>query len=170
MQNDNVFSGCIMLCLLNLHQDWHELVYQVCNEHKPNLIEPEWECHVTIGYGYHRDDIARLNKGDIKLPIRLGQILSEPKATFFESPEKKVVKFGISNTCPSYISLVQMRQETFKHCRCIETHPNYHPHITLGYFKPGTELNVELDSCIFQATYLKKSYINNEGVRVSCVI
>ena len=165
----NLFSGCIMLCLTNVFDDWYDLVYNTCKDSKDGLLEPGWECHVTLGYGYHRDDIARLCKGDIQLPISLQSIPTQSNLSFFEN-DKKVAKFAVRKDTPEFLSLCQLRQKTFQLCRCIETHPNYNPHITLGYFKPGTPVEAKLEYPMFNILYLKTSYKTAEGNKISCVI
>lgn len=165
----NLFSGCIMLCITNPFVDWYELVYNTCKSNKEGLLEPEWECHVTIGYGYHRDDIKRLHKGDIPIPVSLSSIMTQSELSFFEN-DKKVAKFAVRKDTQQYISLFQLRQRTFQLCRCIETYPNYNPHITLGYFKPGTDVKATLECPTFNTLYLKTSYKTVEGQKISCVI
>lgn len=165
MNDKDLFSGCIMLRLSNV--DFQQLVFDVCKSYRCIIIEPEFDCHVTIGYGFHRDDIKRLVKGDIKIPKSLLYVETNQDSTLFNN-DRTILKLDVLQS--SIINLGTIRKQCSLKCRCIETNPVYKPHVTIGYFIKNSNISVNLRNTRFMPTQLLVSYLDEKSNRQQCVI
>lgn len=89
----------------------------------------EPDIHVTVLYGVHNHDPFEVRPlldkiGPIK--IILGEI------TIFENKDQDVVKISVES--PDLVRLNKLISGAFEHT---QTHPQYIPHCTLAYVKPG---------------------------------
>ena len=90
--------------------------------------------HITMLYGFHDDEITHdeieaFLKKHITRPLKVA--LSN--ITAFEKDEFDVLKFDIIS--PNLERLHYMMREEFP---CTINFPEYHPHATIAYLKPGT--------------------------------
>lgn len=94
----------------------------------------ESEAHCTLLYGLH--DGVSVNQ--IENVIR-NQNFCDIKAigpTLFENPEFDVLKFdvGYETRCGAFLHKCN---EALKQFPNTQTYPDYHPHMTIAYLKPG---------------------------------
>lgn len=92
--------------------------------------------HITIKFGLHTDDTEEVRQAiqDLKpVPIQIG------KASIFQGTDKDtgkpthdVVKLDVESS-----ALHDLNNNVSKRLECTDTHPEYKPHITLAYVKPG---------------------------------
>ncbi len=117
----------------------------------------EENVHVTIKYGLHTDDaeeVQQIVSGFGPVVIKLG------KSSLFPAKEAgdqrggadyDVVKIDVVDS-PDLVRLNQLISDSLE---CTDTHPNYKPHVTLAYVKPG----------------LGRKYVGNSdvaGMQVNC--
>lgn len=92
----------------------------------------EHDAHITMLYGFHEEvtpeEIESFLKSHITRPIKVG--LS--KISLFENGEFDVVKFDIVS--PNLKRLHYLLRDKFP---CTIKFPEYHPHATIAYVKPG---------------------------------
>lgn len=93
--------------------------------------------HVTVKYGIEGDDaaaVARALEGQGPITVRLG------KTSLFKSPEHDVVKIDVHSQ-----QLRDLNKRLREAVPNVETQPEYKPHVTLGYVKPGRGAKYEGD-------------------------
>jgi len=94
----------------------------------------EEQPHITVLYGIHEDEIdpsVIVDMMEQKMkPIKV-QIT---EIDIFENPEYDVVKYNVPVT-PELQAYRDMFIESFPNT---QTFPDYHPHMTIAYVKPGT--------------------------------
>ncbi len=119
--------GCAMLYLnapglMEVHQ-----MIDPADLHENGL---EKEAHVTLLYGLHSDEIS-----DDQV-FRACEMESRPvrlyNPSLFENPDFDVLKFDAE--CPE-LQVANSRLVKFPHTNKF---PDYHPHATIAYLKPGT--------------------------------
>lgn len=138
MKDDYLFSGWIMLRLRPKEYDWRDWLVNICQENKDNIINAEFDCHVTLAGGIHRDDVIRYYKNDA-FPLDIGGfVVAENHVSYFDN-ESSVAKFAIKDPV-SVANLWEFRNQIFAQCRCLEHYPNFQPHITVAYLKKGKRL------------------------------
>lgn len=89
----------------------------------------EEESHVTIKWGIHGDDSSgarRAIQGRGKVSVKIGAL------SLFELPDKDVLKIDVESQ-----GLMDLNAAVNRECPHIDTFPDYHPHITVAYLKPG---------------------------------
>lgn len=89
----------------------------------------EPDVHVTVKYGIHDHDpyeIRPVVAGFGPIELTLGEV------SIFENGDQDVVK--ISVVSPDLVKLNKIISDKFEHT---DTHPEYIPHCTLAYVKPG---------------------------------
>ena len=85
--------------------------------------------HITVKYGIKSDDVDELRKvlaGVPPIRAKLG------KASLFKNPEHDVLKLDVDS--PDLARVHQLISERFEND---DTYPEYHPHATIAYLKPG---------------------------------
>lgn len=151
IKDDYLFSGWIMLRLRPKEYDWRDWLVNICKENKENITTAEFDCHVTLAGGIHRDDVIRYYKnGSFSLKIG-GSITSEKRISYFDN-ETTVAKFAVKDSV-SISKLWQYRNQIFSQCRCLEHYPNYKPHITVAYLKKGQRLN-DVSNVIYEHQFM----------------
>jgi hypothetical protein len=96
-----------------------------------DLVEDglEEEHHITIKFGLHADspeEVRRVVAGFGPVKVRLG------KTSIFPGDEHDVVKIDVGGD-----DLFRLNQLICNSLGCTDTHPEYKPHVTLAYVKPG---------------------------------
>lgn len=99
----------------------------------------EDEHHVTVKYGLHTqdpEDVRHIVEGFGPVVARLGKVslfpASESSAHKEQDEQYDVVKVDIDS--PDLRRLNRLLCKSLEHT---DTHPNYKPHVTLAYVKPG---------------------------------
>ena len=85
--------------------------------------------HVTVKYGLHGHDPFELRSLIFKhgpIDVKLGEI------SLFQNDEADVVKIEVES--PGLVALNKKIADSFEHT---DTHPDYIPHVTVAYLKPG---------------------------------
>lgn len=89
----------------------------------------EEHIHVTVKYGLHIVDFTKVRdylKDLQPIPITLGPI------SLFRNDGHDVVKISVIS--PELVKFNKIISDSFEHT---DTHPNYIPHITVAYVRPG---------------------------------
>ncbi len=88
--------------------------------------------HVTVKYGLVAREmppaLQEITKGTKPFPIFLGSI-----SLFTTSPDFDVVKIDVESP-----ELRRLNKRISAAFQCKDTHPDYHPHVTVAYVKKGT--------------------------------
>ena len=126
--------GALMVFLDVNEESWKELQDMIdeddlYTEEGDNSYGREDEPHVTILYGLH-DDIK-----DEEIEEDINDI-KEPKIAFksissFDNPKYDVLKFDVDSKDLTKLNKV------FKEYPFTSNFPDYHPHCTIAYLKPG---------------------------------
>lgn len=85
--------------------------------------------HITVKFGLHTndpDDVRTAIGGEAPVAIQFG------KASFFSATEYDVVKIEIESK-----ALHRLNAKISDALQCTDTHPEYKPHCTIAYVKPG---------------------------------
>lgn len=89
----------------------------------------ETEPHVTVKFGLHTnnvDDVRKVLANEPPIRVKLG------KTSIFKQPDFDVVKADVDSP-----DLHALNAKLAKALPNTETHPEYKPHVTLAYVKPG---------------------------------
>ena len=89
----------------------------------------ETEPHITVKYGLHGDDaseVAKVLAGEPPITVRLG------KTSLFRNDDADVLKIDVDS--PDLHRLNKKIADALPHT---DTHPEYKPHVTIAYLKPG---------------------------------
>ena len=126
--------GCLMVFLDVNKESWKELQNMIdeddlYTEEGDTSYGREDEPHVTILYGLHDD----IEDEDIEEDIN---DIKEPKIAFksissFDNPKYDVLKFDATG---EILHDINKKLTTYPHTN---NFPDYHPHMTIGYLKPG---------------------------------
>lgn len=163
-------SGCLM-GYFDIDPDYYTGFVNIDLEDIYNNEENEYgieiEPHVTVLYGLHDNEI---NEDDI---VKLFTLIKPFKVEFnnislFENEKFDVLKFDIND---EYLKIVNSIVESkFPNT---QSFPEYHPHCTIAYLKPGTgkkyvtELNEKVEMYITNWVYSqsnsRKISIDDEG-------
>ena len=125
--------GCAMLHFdFPKMKDLHELIDQkdVYTEEGDRSYGLETDPHVTLLYGLH-DDVDGEKVGEICKSHKFEDMLLE-NLSCFENKKFDVLKFDVKG-----ISLNECNKMLAKLPHTTDF-PDYHPHATIGYLKPGT--------------------------------
>lgn len=91
----------------------------------------EEEQHVTVKYGLHdsmpSDELLNIFASTAPFNAQIEPI------SLFRNEKYDVVKMGVSSP-----QLREFNRRVSTECPCTDTFPDYNPHITLAYVKPGT--------------------------------
>lgn len=126
--------GCLMVFLDVNEESWKELQDMIdeddlYTEEGDTSYGRENEPHVTILYGLHED----IEDEDIEVDI---EAIKEPKIGFknissFDNPKYDVLKFDVDS---KDLSTLNKKFTEYPHTT---NFPDYHPHCTIAYLKPG---------------------------------
>ena len=126
--------GCLMVYLNVNEESWKKLQDMIdeddlYTEEEDTSYGREDEPHVTILYGLHED----IKDEDIEEDINE---IKEPKIAFksissFDNPKYDVLKFDVESKDLTKLNKV------FKEYPFTSNFPDYHPHCTIAYLKPG---------------------------------
>lgn len=89
----------------------------------------ETEPHVTVKFGLHADDasnLTRVVRGFGPIRFKLG------KTSLFQNPQHDVLKVDVDSS--DLHRLNKLISDKLPHT---DTHPDYKPHVTIAYVKPG---------------------------------
>lgn len=89
----------------------------------------EADPHITVKYGLHGDEADKVRevlKDQPPVKVKLGE------TSLFSNPDADVVKIDVDS--PDLHSLNKKIADALPHT---DTHPDYKPHVTVGYVKPG---------------------------------
>jgi hypothetical protein len=154
--------GCLMAVV---DPEYHPLIIKIGKTAIPPEIlyidpdDPSYgydsEPHVTIKYGFTSDlsrkDLAKMLR-DIK-PFDI----TVKKLGQFNNEKFDVIKFDIEKG--DILSKLRKRADKFKNQ---DAHPDYHPHMTLAYVKPGTFPNIK-DGLDIKLPITKFKYSGRDG-------
>jgi len=151
--------GCLMLNL-NI-KNWNEVINKIRKEDVYDVpgYGIENTPHVTVLYGFiHKktnpQDVIDVtnnvlgNKGKIKIKLN--------KISYFENEDFDVLKFDVES--PDLKKLNKILRERFPYK---SNYPEYHPHMTIAYLKPGTVKKYAKDlkkHIVFESDYFCYSY------------
>lgn len=126
--------GCLMVFLDVNEESWKELQDMIdendlYTEEGDTSYGREDEPHVTILYGLHEE----IEDKDIEVDI---EAIKEPKISFknissFNNDKFDVLKFDVDSK-----DLTKLNKK-FKEYPFTSNFPDYHPHCTIAYLKPG---------------------------------
>lgn len=191
---DYTFTGCIMLGFapVSSRYNWFNVLKNT-DVNWNQVLNYEYEPHVTLLYGIHRDDIQfksfKESISNIFIPtdsdmakqpgIQIPpQIEIDNRVSYFESPDRKVMKFNIPKDSLSFLKLSILRQRLRLNFRYQLTHPNYHAHVTALYLEPSfknkicyfNKENKLNDSFMLDVQNLILSYRDDNGNLINDII
>ena len=89
--------------------------------------------HITVKYGLHIDDpkpLDSLLQSQGPIAVRIG------KLSYFSGSEYDVLIFDVESD-----GLRELNRKIASAIPCTDTHPVYHPHVTVAYLNPGAAVN-----------------------------
>ena len=165
LSSDNGY-GCIMLYADV--PDWHKLIRRLVREkdlyHDPvdkNEYGYEEKPHITLLFGIHDERI--IDKGLIYNRIKDISVMkinvNEVGVFSNDDSPYDVIKFNVK---PSK-TLLSLRKSFEEDLPNTQTFPDYHPHMTIAYVKPGEGKKYESDlDEPFEVTFTKGVYSYHE--------
>lgn len=127
--------GCVMgffdFDTKDLYKNYFTIDEDDIYNNEENEYGLEIEPHVTLLYGLHEDVNEDLVIDILKL-FKTIDVTFE-NISLFENEKYDVLKFDVDTETLATINT--LLKDTFDHT---ETFPDYHPHVTLAYLKPGT--------------------------------
>lgn len=138
--------GCLMgyfdIDTEELYKEHFDINENDLYDNEDNEYGMEIEPHVTILYGLHSDKINDTDVINLMKLIKMPEVLFE-QITLFENEKYDVLKWDVF---PEQLEIIHnIVKNLFEHTL---TFPNYHPHSTIAYLKPGSGKNyirTELD-------------------------
>jgi 2'-5' RNA ligase len=133
-KNNKYEYGCVMINLDTPAKDWKKIQDEIdeddiYTEEDNDGYGRENEQHVTILYGIHADvpdeDVEKLIDKIKKPEIEL------KKVSAFKNDKFEVLKFDVESDD------LQEYNKMFKDLPHTSKFPDYHPHVTIAYMKPG---------------------------------
>jgi 2'-5' RNA ligase len=155
--------GCVMLEAKI--PDWEE--YHLAGIDEDDVyIKPyddsyglEDQPHITIVYGIHEDEIDDETIGNIIKENVRPLTLKVDEVDIFEGEEYDVVKYNIPLT-----DELQRYRDLFMKFPNTQTFPNYNPHMTIAYVKPGEGIKYKRKlRDPFEVTFTKGVYSWHEN-------
>tara|TARA_R110000782_G_scaffold15939_2_gene46101 strand:- start:7572 stop:8129 length:558 start_codon:yes stop_codon:yes gene_type:complete len=160
--------GCLMVYLDVNKASWKELQDMIdeddlYTDEDDDSYGRETKPHITILYGLHEE----IKDKDIEIDIRA---IKEPKMTFknissFGSTKYDVLKFDVESDD------LTKENKKFSEYPHTTSFPDYHPHCTIAYLKPGkaakyikkakdlVDMDIDLDKIVYsKADGSKKNY------------
>lgn len=128
----NYDYGCVML-----YSDFPGEIIKLQDIINPtDLQDPgiEYEPHCTLLYGLH-DGVTLDQVTNIVNQFKFSNLRAF-NPSLFENPEFDVLKYDIGYQTNNESSLHQCN-EKLKILPNTQTYPDYHPHMTIAYLKPG---------------------------------
>lgn len=131
--------GCVMMEPKNF-KEW-EKVHLAGIDKDDVYIKPydesyglEEQPHVTILYGIHEDEVDPSVVVDMIEQRFLPVTVSISEISIFEQGDYDVVKYDV----PVTDQIKEYRELIESSFANTQTYPEYHPHMTIAYVKPGT--------------------------------
>lgn len=125
--------SCLMLDLSELQQDINEMHEGICPcdvyDDEPGHGLQTDEFHATVKYGLHTDKAKEVFDVIKLYPVKL----KFKSLSLFENEKFDVLKFDIVSK-----DLRAINKEVSEKLECTDSYPNYHPHSTVCYCRPGT--------------------------------
>jgi len=138
-KEDAPLYGCVMMEPKSF-KEWEE-VHLAGIDEDDVYIKPydesyglEEQPHVTILYGIHEDDVHPSVVVDMIEQRFLPAAVSISEISIFEQDDYDVVKYDV----PVTDQLLEYRELIETSFANTQTFPEYHPHMTIAYVKPGT--------------------------------
>jgi len=162
MENNHKYEyGCLMLKFEM--PNWESFIENLIDKDDiyndaSGAFGLEKEPHVTVLFGLH-DYVKTDDFKNILIPIRHIKCKTN-KITYFENPEYDVVKFDIEGNY-----LHKLNKDLRDSVHYTTSFPEYHPHMTISYLKPGTGKKYKKilkSPLIITPTAYKYSYPNGE--------
>lgn len=163
-ENHKYEFGALMLEVE--YENWKDIINEIPKKDLYN--EPgfgyETEPHVTILFGFHKgtdiDKVKEMIKENCDGPIEI----TLKAISFFDNKEKgyDVVKFDVGGQ-----KLHQLNKLMTDNFKFTSDFPDYHPHMTIAYVKPGKgkvysksskNIKVKCNKFIFSSPDKKKTY------------
>ena len=125
----------------------------------------ELDPHVTIKFGLHETspskELMQILSNTQPFEIKVGNI------SLFENDDFDVLKLDITSN-----ELVNLNSIISSKIKCTDTHPTYHPHLTISYIKKGTCRNligkpIESNMLNFLVTNVIFSSVNKDKIPIS---
>jgi 2'-5' RNA ligase len=140
--NHKYTHGCLMLQVPDYELKGLTYLRTLINpndlyeSHIPGEFGLENDPHVTILFGFHDDNRSDFAKRVLFTPpftpVEHGIPLFFSGLSVFSAKDYDVLKFDVVSL--QLESLNRLYKQHFAHT---ETHPNYHPHLTVGYLQKG---------------------------------
>lgn len=153
--------GCIMMAADI--PNWKEKISVVDKKdiyEKDDDYGYENEPHVTILYGLHDNEFDVKEIYDELKNLKPISVTID-KISIFENENFDVVKFDV----PVIKELKQYRNQFIKKYPNTQTFPDYHPHMTICYTKPGTGYKYCKKIKPFNVTFDTTVYSGSNGIK-----
>lgn len=163
-KGDSYSYGCAMVYFNFPEQEWlHSQIdpEDVYTDDSDRTFGLEDEPHTTLLYGLHSNEIPDSTVMDICKSKEIGT-LTLSNASLFENEKYDVLKFDVKSPI-----LYEINSELAKLPHTTDF-PNYHPHATVGYLKPGKGKKYveELKGLVFRVQPDKIVYSKPDGSRI----
>jgi len=128
--------GCLMLKFKVEQEQWNRFINALIKPEDVYTEEEgygiEYEPHVTILYGIHHDKFNLLDLQPILQKLNTIKVSSK-QIDAFQNDKFDVLKFNIDSP-----DLHAMNKKVCNSMEYTNDYPDYHPHATIAYLKPGT--------------------------------
>lgn len=144
--------SCLMLDCSFLSSQITEHFHKMIDEDDVYDDEPghglELEPHVTVLYGLHTEKFSDILTNVSLKPCKF----SFKNISLFQNEKYDVLKFDVKSS-----DLISLNKEVASNLSHTTSYPNYHPHCTIAYLKPGTGKKYLKIKC----NLIGKSYTGN---------
>ena len=147
--------ACLMLDTSFLLEDIQEDIHSYICPCDVYDDEPghglELESHITALYGIHTDKFSEVKS---KVNLKLCQFKLKG-LSLFKNEKYDVLKFDITSK-----DLHELNKQLCESLEYTNSYPDYHPHLTVAYLKPGTgKKYTKLKSDIIGQSWTSNTYI-----------